>query len=384
MASQYRRRRDEEEDEDEEMVLDEDADEDEEGGSAVDDMTRKANALVRLALFNESRHVPLRRDEINKRILGENTRAFNIVFAMAQETLQSTFGMELVELMSRAERDREQNENDEVQDGANATGLKKKAASSGSKSYILRSCLPEELIRIAAESNEELLTLEFDNDNTEADDEDDLPTTYGSIINWTSADQLGGLGLLYVILALILVNGHSMSDPELKKHLKTFRLPMSATIEFVPHATHRSMSIESYLSLLIKQGHLDRVKMGPGGAPKPTQGKRGRTAAHADHDEEGATYEWRWGARAHAEVGERAVAEFVAEFMAERIIRDVETGQAPRTSTRRRRNEGEEDDDEEGEEGEERRMADEEREKILAAMMKDITRAAGGRLTEAR
>ena len=34
------------------------------------------------------------------------------------------------------------------------------------------------------------------------------------------------------------------------------------------------------------------------------------------------TYEWRWGARSHAEVGEQALAAFVAEFMAERTLRD--------------------------------------------------------------
>ena len=33
------------------------------------------------------------------------------------------------------------------------------------------------------------------------------------------------------------------------------------------------------------------------------------------------TYEWRWGARSHAEVGEDAIARFVADFMAERILR---------------------------------------------------------------
>ena len=58
--------------------------------------------------------------------LGGNTRSFSTVFAMAQRGLQSTFGMELVELMNRAERDREENANDEIQNDANATGLKKK------------------------------------------------------------------------------------------------------------------------------------------------------------------------------------------------------------------------------------------------------------------
>ena len=70
-----------------------------------------------------------------------------------------------------------------------------------------------ELIQIANEANEQLLDEEFQ-EIDEAYDDDDAPTTYGSILNWTSSDQLGGLGLLYVILSLLLVNGHAMSDRE--------------------------------------------------------------------------------------------------------------------------------------------------------------------------
>lgn len=39
------------------------------------------------------------------------------------------------------------------------------------------------------------------------DDED-----YGSIINWSRTDQLPLLGILYVVLALILLSGKVMSD----------------------------------------------------------------------------------------------------------------------------------------------------------------------------
>jgi hypothetical protein len=46
----------------------------------------------------------------------------------------------------------------------------------------------------------------------DGDDDDDIPRTYGSIISWSSSDQLGALGVLHTILALILVNGRSMSD----------------------------------------------------------------------------------------------------------------------------------------------------------------------------
>ena len=66
---------------------------------------------------------------------------------------------------------------------------------------------------MANEANEQLLDQEFQ-EIDEAYDDDDAPTTYGSVLNWTSSEQLGGLGLLYVILSLLLVNGHSMSDRE--------------------------------------------------------------------------------------------------------------------------------------------------------------------------
>lgn len=60
---------------------------------------------------------------------------------------------------------------------------------------------------------------------------------------------------------------------ELKKHLKTLRLSMMSSIDFPPHATTRSSSIETYLTNLVKQGFLDKIRLGTGGAPQPTQGE---------------------------------------------------------------------------------------------------------------
>lgn len=62
-------------------------------------------------------------------------------------------------------------------------------------------------------------------------------------------------------------------------------------------------------------------------------------------------YEWRWGNRAHSEVGEAAIASFAAEFMVER-----------------------------NEDGGERSEA--QRLKELERMSKGIERAAGGELAE--
>ena len=58
-------------------------------------------------------------------VLGENTRSFGAVYQVAQKILENTFGMELVELMSRAERERDKDEPEEEGE-KNGTGLKKK------------------------------------------------------------------------------------------------------------------------------------------------------------------------------------------------------------------------------------------------------------------
>ena len=60
----------EEEDQAENEEEDEDVDMDGGGatqGNKADELTRKANDLVRLALFTEHKRTPLRRDEINKK-----------------------------------------------------------------------------------------------------------------------------------------------------------------------------------------------------------------------------------------------------------------------------------------------------------------------------
>lgn len=44
--------------------------------------------------------------------------------------------------------------------------------------------------------------------------DDDAPQPAGTILSWNTSDQLNGIGILYVVLALILVNGHSLKDSE--------------------------------------------------------------------------------------------------------------------------------------------------------------------------
>jgi len=82
------------------------------------------------------------------------------------------------------------------------------ATAAGSKTYILRSVLDPVVIEFAALTHEPILEEEA---MDQSDDDFDDPL-YGSIIAWSHADQLGPVGLLHVILALILVSGRVMNE----------------------------------------------------------------------------------------------------------------------------------------------------------------------------
>ncbi|KAI6165164.1 MAGE-domain-containing protein [Pisolithus thermaeus] len=326
------------------------------------ELDRKASDLVRLALFTEQKRVPLRREDINKKVLGSNTRQFKAVLEKAQKLLHKTFGMELVELQSRNYREEDLIDGNE--EARNATGVKKRAVAAGSKTYILRSVLDPTIIEQAAITDERLFEEQM-NDAPDEEADEELPRRYGSIISWSTCDQLASLGILYVILALILVNGKTMSDVDLKANLKRLGLSSNAVIPVNEQAAHKPMPLDAFLSQLTRQGYLDCIRPGDN---KAAGGKRGRApAATQAAAEENQAYEWRWGNRAHSEVGEQAVANFTAEFMVERS-REVVT-----------------DDDEEQEVGTNRRGRGQDREntaeKRLETMQKAIERAAGGNLS---
>lgn len=91
------------------------------------------------------------------------------------------------------------------------------AASLGSKTYILRSTLHSSLLEAASLTDDVILEQEVSEEDDDDDDEEVIH--YGSILKWSSADHLGGMGLLHVILSLILVNGRSLNDCEYYSHL---------------------------------------------------------------------------------------------------------------------------------------------------------------------
>jgi len=78
-------------------------------------------------------------------------------------------------------------------------------------------------------------TLEDDEDEDGEEDGDRPPKFYGSLISWSRADQLGSIGILYVILALVLANNRVMSDGKvsfrpLLPHMSTILQATSAVI----------------------------------------------------------------------------------------------------------------------------------------------------------
>ncbi len=137
-----------------------------------------------------------------------------------------------------------------------------------------------------------------------------------------------------------------------------------ASLKTSAHGAHKKWQLDTYLTELITKGYLLKAKVDLGGnaQAKSTQGKRGRQSKDDDED---AVYEWKWGTRAHAEVGEEAVAQFIGEFMVERTLKDQE--EEEETDNTRGRNK-------------KAQNVDEEKDKMLQSIMKGITRSAGGSL----
>ncbi|CAK5272258.1 unnamed protein product [Mycena citricolor] len=283
-------------DDGEDVDMDEDQDGDGEEGDGDQALKRATHALVRLALFNEHKRLPLRRDEISKK-------------------------------------------------GCDCFA----AAATGTKTFIVRSVLNQRLLDQASIVHEDILEEEAV-DGPSDDEEDDSGSRSGTIISWAQADQVGPLGILYTILSLVLVNGRVVGDQDLRTQLRRLGLTAGGKIRFSALSTHREMTLDEYLTLIVRQGYLERIQVGETG--KKSKGKRGRVT---QDEESGQAYEWRWGPRAHGEVGEKAIAAFVARVMV----------QGPASA---------EDEDEDGPSPQQANK--------LEKMVKGVERAAGGNLAD--
>lgn len=89
------------------------------------------------------------------------------------------------------------------------------AAPTGTKTWILRSVLDPRLISAAVTPDDAIKAVEQQPDSDEDDDPDDSAVksaNTGAIVAWQNADQLSAIGILYVVLALVLVHGRAISD----------------------------------------------------------------------------------------------------------------------------------------------------------------------------
>lgn len=108
-----------------------------------------------------------------------------------------------------------------------------------------------------------------------------------------------------------------MKTVDLRTNLKRLRLSPNALIHLTSQSTHKTLTTEQYLSQLIRQGYIDRTDISAAGQGAPKKRGRGSTQQNQDGDN-AAAYEWRWGPRAHSEIGEIGIATFASEFMVER------------------------------------------------------------------
>ena len=110
-------------------------------------------------------------------------------------------------------------------------------------------------------------------------------------------------------------------DPvQLKNQLKQFHLHWTTKFPLPPYQSVKEISLEDYLSQLVKQNYLDRVRSELPGATA-SQNKGRRKSRLDDNGEEG-VFEWKWGTRAHAEMGEESIAQFMADFMHTRWLEE--------------------------------------------------------------
>ncbi|KAJ3126920.1 hypothetical protein HK098_006960 [Nowakowskiella sp. JEL0407] len=223
--------------------------------------------MVRLALFNERKKVPLRRQDILKNVLGDNSKPYHAVLKRANDHLQRLFGLEIVEVSVRHRKP-----------AASKRGGKKATTDkSGSNSYILRSTLP--------------------------------PESRPQNISWDGEEN--ARVILLIILSLIHVSsGSTLNEERLKSHLKSLHFSMDTEYpDFMTPRATTGRSISVLMAHWCKVGYLDKVK-------------------NADPDVDALDYVW--GPRAKIEVSTADLANFIVQVQGvddqnkqERLRRDI-------------------------------------------------------------
>lgn len=147
--------------------------------------------------------------------MGGNSKAFPEVLAKANKRLKAALGYEIVELMSRADREKILLGGAEEEEETRKKRKEPKSLwldpylfnlTAAAKQYIVRSTLDTELVHLACTVDEDIQAQE------EEDNMDPELAVSGCILAWQTHEQIPAYGILCVILSLILVNGKAIPD----------------------------------------------------------------------------------------------------------------------------------------------------------------------------
>ncbi|ORX78261.1 MAGE-domain-containing protein [Anaeromyces robustus] len=237
-----------------------------------EDIEKKVLDLVRLAISSSVTDIPLKREEIKKKVIKDNMRIFPIVFEEAQKILRDTYCMELVEYPARGStilsinQSNILNSQQQLQQGdaqtiqasqTNSSQVSLKKVSSkkySTNSYILRNLIPGNLRK-------------------------------GLIFN---KEDYQLHGLLIIILCLIYANGNRVKEEIIYKYLEKFGLYKN-----IKHETFED--VEKHIIQFTQKGYLEKEK-----TPIPNS--------------EEVTYSYKWGPRALVEFPEKNLLNFIKGF----------------------------------------------------------------------
>ncbi|CAG7979353.1 unnamed protein product [Penicillium nalgiovense] len=201
-------------------------DSDDDGSSAPTNTDAMVKKMVRLAIASEYSRLPIRRNDISAKVLGEQgSRQFKLVFDQAQREMRQRFGMEMTELPARekvtiAQR---RGELDSV-----LLFFKTEKPSSANKSWIVTSTLP-------------------------------LPYRSPDILIPTKAPSLYTestyTGLYSFIIAVIVLNGGSLAEQKLDRYLSRTNAEIATPVD----------RTDKLLQRLSKEGYIIKTREMDGG-----------------------------------------------------------------------------------------------------------------------
>ncbi|PSN68096.1 MAGE-domain-containing protein [Corynespora cassiicola Philippines] len=172
-------------------------------------LTQLSKALVRYALACEYSRTPIRRQDVNNKVLGANSRAFKQVFDSANGQLMEVFGMRMAELPVKEK-----------------VTIRQKRAAAGSESqnkssnqWVLQSTLPKEY-----------RTPEFLAPPR-------IPT---------ADHEAAYVGLYTMIIALISLGGGQLQESKLERYLKRMNAEQTTPVDKTTDLLKR-MAREGYL-----------------------------------------------------------------------------------------------------------------------------------------